>query len=70
MPESLKDHYLQLNNVNFARNVESAMKNKSTGFAKVSFKSKKVSTVEAPEQPRVVEADSWVQPAKEDVEMN
>ena len=46
------------------------MKNKSTGFAKVSFKSKKVST-EAPELPRAVEADSWVQPAKpEDVEMN
>lgn len=42
MPEYLKDHYKDLSAVSFQRNIEIAAQNKTTGFAKISFKSKKV----------------------------
>ena len=63
MPESLRDHYKELSAVNFQRNIEMAAQNKTTGFAKISFKSKKVESqpeqtkpaqpVPAPDQLRV-----------------
>ena len=41
IPEFLRDHYKNLSQVSFEKNVSIALANKSSGFAKIAFKSRK-----------------------------
>jgi len=41
IPEHLREHYQNLNQVSFQKNIDLAMQNKSSGFARIAFKSKK-----------------------------
>ena len=41
IPDFLKDHYKNYSKVSFEKNISIALANKSSGFAKISFKSKK-----------------------------
>ena len=45
IPETLRQHYLDLEKVNFERNMESAKNQKNSGFAKIAFRSKKSAVV-------------------------
>ena len=41
IPQYLREHYQNLSQVDFDKNVATALQNKTSGFAKISFKSKK-----------------------------